>query len=352
MTKDKAIDNKIFVHDYMGGWLDRGIPLYTRNLIKTLRGCHFNVVTISASGLQRKWPRSVNHVLGAITEQIISPVMWRLRGASVAVYPYNSMPLLDILSRRTLIVIHDVMAFKFNTKLYTRYYYSLIYYFLRKARKPIYTVSLLEVERLKEFGFVDNQIGVLPNSFAGFCEEQAKLVNKYGDGGGECNNNSLKILLCSGRGRQKNLPWVWRNLMPMAIEKFQSIEVLGLAGKRSQDCEWLGVDCIDQKVKILPGLSDVQVAETYYFSDIVWLHSLEEGFGRCLVEGRFAGKRIVCNDIPEFRALADDSVFFYKDENDFIDAVDRALVSPKPSLYEKYGYTEMILDVLDSLKKQ
>ena len=351
MTRGKIRGNKIFVHDYMGGWLDRGIPLYTRNLIKTLRACNFSVVTISASGLQRKWPRCVNHVLGAITEQLVSPIMWRLRGADMAVYPYNSMPLLDISSRRTLIVIHDVMAFKFNTKQYTRFYYSLIYYFLKKARKPIYTVSLLEVERLKEFGFADNQIGVLPNSFAGFCESQELLVSKYGDTGGDRNNN-LKVLLCSGRGRQKNLPWVWRYLMPLAIEKFKSIEVLGLAGYRSQDREWLGIDCVEQKVRILPGLSDVQVAETYYFSDIVWLHSLEEGFGRCLVEGRFAGKRIVCNDIPEFRVLADDFVFFYKDENDFIDAVDRALASPKPALYEKYGYTEMILDVLDSLKKQ
>lgn len=278
--------------------------------------------------------------------------MWRLRGASVAVYPYNSMPLLDIFSQRTLIVIHDVMAFKFNTKQYTRYYYSLIYYFLKKARKPIYTVSSLEVERLKNFGFVDNQIGVLPNSFAGFCDSLVTLENKYGDIADEGKKNDLKILLCSGRGRQKNLPWVWKNLLPLAIGKFQAIEVLGLAGNRSQDYEWLGVDSIEQNVKILPGLSDLQVAETYYFTDIVWLHSLEEGFGRCLVEGRFAGKRIVCNDIPEFRALADESVFFYKDENDFTDAVDRALASPKPASYKKYGYAEMILSVLNSLNKQ
>ena len=47
----------ILVNDFIGGVLDRGIPLYVRNLVDGLREEEFRVTVIRAPGYCRKMPR-------------------------------------------------------------------------------------------------------------------------------------------------------------------------------------------------------------------------------------------------------------------------------------------------------
>ena len=61
------------------------------------------------------------------------------------------------------------------------------------------------------------------------------------------------------------------------------------------------------QLRICGQLSDRDVAAEYQKHEIVWVHSLREGFGRCVVEGRLAGSRVICTNIPEFAELRADA---------------------------------------------
>jgi glycosyltransferase involved in cell wall biosynthesis len=323
----------LFVHDYMGGWLDRGIPLYTRNLVKSLRKGGWQVRVLTAHGAQRTWPRPLNHLLGALTEQLVSPLVWRLLGARAAIYPYNAMPIVDVFSRRAHIVIHDVMAFEFPAPAYTRLYYRLVYYFVRKTRRPIFTVSPLEIERLRAFGFQDNPIHLIPNSFELFRD----LVANQPDARPQRHTSGRgKVLLCTGRAPTKDLPAVWHQLLPAVLRAGWEVEVMGLAGLRADDASWAGSLVVPAGATVLPRLTDEEVVAAYRRSDVVWVHSRQEGFGRCVVEGRLAGRPVVCSDIPEFRQLADASVSTYGEEEDLLAALRLAAQAERPEEYTAY----------------
>ena len=45
---------------------------------------------------------------------------------------------------------------------------------------------------------------------------------------------------------------------------------------------------------------------------VTWAHSLAEGFGRVVVEGRAAGRPVVMSRLPVFRALSDQFTFSYR----------------------------------------
>ncbi len=66
------------------------------------------------------------------------------------------------------------------------------------------------------------------------------------------------------------------------------------------------------QLRLCGQLSDRQVAAEYLKHESVWVHALREGFGRCVVEGRHAGSRVLCTGIPEFAGLRDDDVSLYR----------------------------------------
>jgi glycosyltransferase involved in cell wall biosynthesis len=58
-----------------------------------------------------------------------------------------------------------------------------------------------------------------------------------------------------------------------------------------------------RRLTVLPGLSlDAMVAE-FVQSDIVWVHSRAEGFGRPVMEARMCGRPVLATDIGAFRQL-------------------------------------------------
>jgi glycosyltransferase involved in cell wall biosynthesis len=329
----------------MGGWLDRGIPLYTRNLIETLRLGGFEVIELRAFAFQRQLPRLVNHILGTLVEQFISPFYWRIRGAIFAIYPYNSIAILDVLNRNTLVVIHDAAAFEFklHSKMATRWYYRVVYGCLHLAGKPIYTVSEIEVERLSAFGFGYAPIGILPNSFDAFLEllaevrQDVRKENVFGP---------FDVMLCTGFDPQKDHLTALLGLLPRLLDRGWKVAVFGLQTTQESISEICPHPAFAGQVKILPRLSDSEVARFYLASRIIWVHSLREGFGRCVVEGRLAGKPVVGSRIPEFERLLDPSVYLYEDPQSFDAAFDRANADSEPGPYIRYEYRSRILNAL------
>jgi hypothetical protein len=97
------------------------------------------------------------------------------------------------------------------------------------------------------------------------------------------------------------------------------------------------------QLKLCGQLTDKQVAKEYQGHSIVWVHSLREGFGRCVVEGRLAGARVICTNISEFVELRDDDVCLYNDPADFLQKLEHLRhmeSSPRP--YASYPYREFL----------
>ena len=65
----------ILVNDFIGGVLDRGIPLYVRNLIEGLQEESFRVSVVRAPALCRKLPRNVFYMLAVAVEQTLLPLI-------------------------------------------------------------------------------------------------------------------------------------------------------------------------------------------------------------------------------------------------------------------------------------
>jgi hypothetical protein len=107
------------------------------------------------------------------------------------------------------------------------------------------------------------------------------------------------------------------------------------------------------KLKLCGQLSDAEVAAEYLEHDITWVHSLREGFGRCVIEGRLAGSRVVCSNIPEFSTQRDEmhdrEIYLYNDPADFMATLDRlAHTATPPAPFDGYPYRAMLRSAIES----
>jgi hypothetical protein len=103
------------------------------------------------------------------------------------------------------------------------------------------------------------------------------------------------------------------------------------------------------QLRVCGRLSDREVAHEYRSHTVIWVHSLREGFGRCVVEGRLAGRRVICTDIPEFAGLRDADVYFYKDPNEYMTTLDRLVHMQSPiGPYEGYSYRALLRSAIQS----
>lgn len=329
----------ILINDFIGGVLDRGIPLYVRNLIDGLREEDFRVSVVRAPALCRKLPRSVFYLLAVVVEQILLPAIGFWLRADLTIYPYNSVALADLLTRRGRIVVHDLE--QLNRPLsFSKLYYLCCYRAVKWNNAPAFTISDLSRQRLIKSGlFGRGTITILPNTFYAF-ERLARSGTAI---------RKATMLLCTGSTANKDLEAVVADYLPLALARHWSVSILGL--HKISDLpklESLRSFMSSGQLRLCGQLSDRQVADEYRSHTITWVHSLREGFGRCVVEGRLAGSRVLATDIPEFAALRDSAVHLYKDPAEFAGLLDRfAHTEAAASPYTGYPYRELLRDAIE-----
>jgi hypothetical protein len=113
------------------------------------------------------------------------------------------------------------------------------------------------------------------------------------------------ILLCTGSTANKDLDTVATGYLPKVLVNGFRVSVLDLHSA-SDAARLASLDgfIASGQLCLCGQLSDREVAAEYLKHEIVWVHSLREGFGRGVVEGRLAGGRVLCTDIPEFAAMS------------------------------------------------
>ncbi len=326
----------ILVNDFIGGVLDRGVPLYVRNLIDGLRAEGFHVSVVRAPAICRRLPRSLFYMIAVVVEQTALPLIGWLLRADLTLYPYNSVAILDLFTGRGRIVVHDLEQLNRRLSL-SKLYYLTCYRALKRRNGPIFTIAELTRQRLiKSELFGRGPITVLPNTFSAF----ERLV----DAAPRRRNAGRSILLCTGSTANKDLETVVAQYLPKALAQGYRVAILGL--HKASDAPRLAAlesFAAGGQLRLCGRLGDREVAREYRSHDIVWVHSLREGFGRCVVEGRLAGSRVVCTDIPEFAGLRDGDVHLYKNAAEFLAVLDRiehsdAAIAP----YAGYPYRELL----------
>jgi glycosyltransferase involved in cell wall biosynthesis len=127
-----------------------------------------------------------------------------------------------------------------------------------------------------------------------------------------------RVLLCSGVGPNKDFVGALRLFERSASHHNAQLHVLGfgsdafLALRRLDRCS---AD-LAGRVTVLQRLSIEQVAREYLESDVVWVHSTNEGFGRPIIEARMSGRPVLASNITAFRKLARlGAVSIYRDES-------------------------------------
>jgi len=332
----------ILVNDFIGGVLDRGIPLYVRNLVDGLCEEGIRVSVVRAPAVFRKLPRDLFYLVAVLVEQTVLPLLGFLLRAELTIYPYNSVALADLFSGRGRIVVHDLEPL--NRRLsFSKLYYLACYRALKWRNAPVFTISELTRQRLGESGLFGNgPMTILPNTFYAF----ERLVA----GGTHARGADKSILLCTGSTANKDLETVVSRYLPGVLAAGFRVSVVGLhkagdAPKLASLASFLN----SGQLRICERLSDREVADAYLAHPIVWVHSLREGFGRCVVEGRLAGSRVICTNIPEFAGLRDAQVYLYKDAAEFMTTLDRlAGLDAATERYAGYPYRELLRKAIQS----
>ncbi|MFT5660598.1 MAG: glycosyltransferase involved in cell wall biosynthesis [Sulfurimonas sp.] len=92
-------------------------------------------------------------------------------------------------------------------------------------------------------------------------------------------------------------------------------------------------DELDNRFHFLGAIDDVALSEVYYLADCIIVASEAEGFGLPLIEAAQNALAIMARDIPVFREIANNYVYFFKNTNNAEDlAID---IKRWLSLYEK-----------------
>lgn len=330
---------RILVNDFIGGALDRGIPLYVRNLVDGLREEGFRVDVVRAPALCRKLPRALLYLLAVLVEQTVLPALGWWRRADMTIYPYNSVAVADVLNGRGRIVVHDLEPL--NRPLsFSKLYYLACYRAVKWRNAPVFTISDISRRRLIDSGlFGRGPITILPNTFYQF----ERLLPA------EAAERKPAILLCSGSTANKDLDTLVAEYLPQALTRNCRISILGLHKTSDfQRLEPLRGFVMSGQLRLCGRLSDHEVAREYRSHSLVWVHSLREGFGRCVVEGRLAGARVVASDIAEFAGLRDGDVYLYRSADEFLTLADRLLRMDGPAApYPAYPYRELLRQAVE-----
>jgi glycosyltransferase involved in cell wall biosynthesis len=331
----------ILINDFIGGVLDRGMATYTRSIIDGLREEGFRVSVVRAPRFFRKVPRDLFYMIAVLVEQTVLPIVGLVTRADITLYPYNSVAIADLLTRRARIVIHDLEQLNRGMSP-SKLYYLVCYRALKALSRPVFTNSQLTRQRLIESGlFGTCPIAILPVTFYAYERLLRAEAPKR--------NDKMSILLCTGSTANKDLETVVADYLPKLFANGFQVTIVGLH-KASDRPRFAPLDhyLTSGRLRICGRLSDPDVALEYQKHEIVWVHALREGFGRCVVEGRLAGSRVVCTNIPEFADMRaqmrdDAETYLYKDSTEFMTILERLVhTDAPPAAFSGYPYREML----------
>lgn len=312
---------RIIINNYFSGVLKRGIPIYTAELSAQLHRDGNDVVELKCPQKLRRLPAFIHNIIFVIFEQIFTPIYGFVYRSHLNIYPYNSVSLIDVLTGKSLIIIHDLISLKKKNKSLASRYVSVCIAFSSRFSSKYAYISKSTQRILQRVKLYNHSAGYyLPNTFYQF-ENCAK-------------NNDIKdlgyVLLVTGHGENKDLPGALRLYFSLGKELKKPLKILGCGNHaeyvRSLISEFSHMTDFDIDIDIVGFVSLEKVVELYAHSSFIWAHSKAEGYGRAIAEGKILNKNILCSKITPFIEQKAQNVFYYTGVEDY-SAVFRACLN-------------------------
>jgi glycosyltransferase involved in cell wall biosynthesis len=153
--------------------------------------------------------------------------------------------------------------------------------------------------------------------------------------------NDAPFLLCVAQHRHnKNIIMALRAFKHLItnneILQGMKLIIVGMPGPESSELyRFVRSSRLTERVVFESGISDAELQWCYRNCEVLVAPSTMEGFGLPVIEGRFAGCRVVCSDISAFREVGGQSCRFVELAPGAEELFERAIVSslrdPKPA---------------------
>ncbi len=292
---------------------ERGIAAYVRD-IETVAAPVADTVALRAPVWVKRLPQGAQNLLMVLHEQLAVPFhALRLR-PDLIVFPYNSSSFLLSLSRRTVLVIHDLIPYRTSHRgsgLAFAYVACSARWHAR-LRRRIVAVSPFTARTLKALPrFSESQIVTIPNCFASMA-----IVDHAAE---PCS----RVTLISGTGPNKAFAQALELMAGVAADPRYArvgFDVVGFGSEHNRATELIRQACarglILPPITVHPLLPRAELDAMIARNAVLWAHSLAEGFGRAVVEGRATGRPVVMSRLPVFKPLRDDYTFAYANGDD------------------------------------
>lgn len=303
-------------------------------------------------------PRNIRHpelaaVLGAtvtgsftghLWEQWSLPACLKRAGNPPLLAPGNTAP---VRYGNTFLTIHD-LAFihypEWNSPAFAAWYGWLIPRVARKA-KHVFTVSqTVQAEIARSFDLPKHRISVVGNGIApGLMAAKRNLPKE-------------KIILAVGQfSPRKNHRLLLDAFLSSSLKDTYRLCLIGDAGGTLKQA--VVPAQYENAVHFFPGLSEEALADCYNRAEIVVSLSAYEGFGIPVLEGLYFGCKVLCSDIPVYRELYGDNVYFC--DYHHVEAVSRSLekiaedglLHAAVPLSEKYTYAATANTILKTVSE-
>lgn len=317
---------RILIFNFFSGVMERGIPIYCKNLREALERDGHHVVELCCPVWARSIPKSAQNVLFMLYEQFLMPLLSLVYAR--AVYPYNTASVLGSLHPGALLVVHDFIPNRKRDRSLVARYVRLTQCVHAALRRDVACVSSATYRvALKLKAFAGSRRLVLPNGFWTFRAAIRGLSFPQGD----------EVLLCTGVGQNKDLRGALDLYSAHLAGRNIPVALLGLAGDTVITQRWLAEhpEVNASLITVLPRLTDQQVVEAYMRARWVWVHSRNEGYGRSIAEAKCCARYTIATNIPPFRDQKDHTVQLYGDSESFAKAVevlertDRTALTPQ-----------------------
>lgn len=292
---------RVLVFNFFAGIKRRGIPVYARELEACFQRVGLVHHELRAPSWVARLPAALQNLVFVLFEQIVAPLVARRRHCGWTIYPYNSGSLFDALTGRSVIVVHDLIPNRRDSRGLAARYIRICQACHAWFGRPIATVSrhtMRQLQRIRRFHRCQKFLWANP-----FYAFEAALARPRSPT--RRRDKPVTVLLCSGIGPNKDFRGALRLLRRLDGCEDLDVRVLGFgddARLARRRLEWMPLTW-RRRLTVLPGLSlDAMVAE-FVQSDIVWVHSRAEGFGRPVMEARMCGRPVLATDIGAFRQL-------------------------------------------------
>jgi glycosyltransferase involved in cell wall biosynthesis len=302
---------KVLVFNFFAGIFHRGIPLYVDNLCVGMEREGVRMTQFRCPRFLHRRPRWLINLVYVFCEQLVMPLAslayWR------TIHPSNSVSILSSIFGRPLLIVHDFIPNRLGNKAFAARYI--------RATQRIHDCCGGDVAYISRGNqrtarlthrFTRSRTYIFPNAFFRFAELRSAVAPA----------RENYVLLCSGWGKNKDLEGALTLYWRSKLYERRSLQILGLQGVQDRVTAFCALHPeLAGRVSVLPKVDDAVVVASYEKAAWVWVHSLQEGFGRSIAEARLCGCRVAATNIPPFREQRDAAVTLYSGLDEFERAV-------------------------------